>query len=218
MSDVFRSYLNSIRRDFADKALNIDSVGDDPFDLFERWFDEAVGAEALDPYAMSIATVDEDSKPDVRVVYMRDISDKGIVFYTNYESKKGKDLEQNPFISANFFWVELDRQIRFSGKVKQVSSEQSNEYFAKRPRESQIGAWASAQSQSLESRDKLVEAFEKYDQKFKDKDVPRPSNWGGYLIEADEIEFWQGRPMRLHDRVVFKKNENGGWTKIRLAP
>lgn len=218
MSEVFRSYLNSIRRDFADKALDIESVGDSPYDLFEQWFDEAVGAEALDPYAMSIATVDKEGRPAVRVVYMRDISSQGIVFYTNYKSKKGLDMLVNPFISANFFWVELDRQIRFSGEVQKVDPTQSDEYFAKRPRESQIGAWASQQSEELESREELIAAVKHFENKFKDKEVPRPPHWGGYLLKADEIEFWQGRPMRLHDRIVFSNDGAGVWKKKRLSP
>lgn len=218
MSEVFRSYVNNVRRDFADKALDIESVGDDPFAFFEQWFDEAVGAEALDPYAMSIATVDKEGRPDLRVVYMRDISEDGLVFYTNYESKKGKDLENNPFISANFFWVELDRQIRFKGKVKKVAAQKSDEYFSKRPRESQIGAWASPQSKTLTSRSELLKLFNSFEVKFKDKEVPRPPQWGGFILEPDEIEFWQGRPMRLHDRIIFTKISNTGWKKNRLSP
>jgi pyridoxamine 5'-phosphate oxidase len=218
MSEVFRSYINTIRREFADKPLSIELAGDNPYSLFEKWFDEAVGVEALDPNAMSIATVDKEGKPSVRVVYMRDISENGIVFYTNYTSKKATDLTENSFLSANFFWVELDRQIRFSGKAKKVSEEQSDAYFSKRPRESKIGAWASHQSAEITSREDLIENFHKIEAKFKDKEVTRPPFWGGFILEAEEIEFWQGRPMRLHDRIVFIKNDKGKWIKKRLSP
>lgn len=218
MSEVFRSYVNTVRREFADKPLNLDAVGENPYAFFEQWFDEAVGVEALDPNAMSIATVGDDGKPSIRVVYMRDISEKGLVFYTNYNSKKGKDLWKNPFISANFFWVELDRQIRFTGKAKKIEEALSDEYFSKRPRESQIGAWASEQSVSIASRDELKSAFKLVEKKYLDSDIPRPPHWGGFIIEPQEIEFWQGRPMRLHDRIVFKKDNNGNWIKNRLAP
>ena len=218
MSEVFRSYINTVRREFADKPLNIECVGNDPFEFFEKWFDEAVGVEALDPNAMSIATVDSKGQPSVRVVYMRDISSEGIVFYTNYSSKKAQNLEKSPLISANFFWVELDRQIRFTGKVEKVSATDSDLYFSKRPRESQLGAWASDQSSSIRSREALISDFEAIEKKYKDRDVPRPPHWGGYRIVPHEIEFWQGRPMRLHDRIVFYKNDAGEWLKKRLAP
>lgn len=218
MSEVFRSYINTVRREFADKPLSIEIAGDDPFDFFEKWFDESVGVEALDPNAMSIATVDENGKPSVRVVYMRDISDKGLVFYTNYNSKKSKDLLHNNAISANFFWVELDRQIRFTGKAVKIEEDLSDEYFAKRPRESKIGAWASHQSGQIKTRKELLDDYQKIKEKFSDKEVPRPDFWGGFILQPDEIEFWQGRPMRLHDRIVFFKDSDGKWTKKRLAP
>jgi pyridoxamine 5'-phosphate oxidase len=167
---------------------------------------------------MAIATVDENGHPSVRVVYMRDISEKGLVFYTNYNSNKGKNLSNNPFISVNFFWVELDRQIRFTGKVVKVSSKASDAYFAKRPRESQIGAWASKQSSILASREELTDHFKHFEEKYKGMDIPRPPHWGGFLIQPEEIEFWQGRPMRLHDRIIFYRDKNRKWSKKRLAP
>ena len=217
MSEVFRNYLNTVRRDFADSPLDFDHVGDDPFAFFEKWFDEAVGAEVMDPYAMSIATVDRQGQPSVRVVYMRDISKDGLVFYTNYLSSKGKDLAQNPKISANFFWVELDRQIRVKGKVALLSEAASDVYFASRPRESQLGAWASDQSRSLKNREELTDRLEALRQRFEGKDIPRPSHWGGYCIAVESMEFWQGRPSRLHDRVVFTM-EGSIWKKSRLSP
>ena len=218
MSEVFRNYLNSIRREFADHPLDIDTVGDDPYAFFEKWFDEAVGAEALDPYAMNLATVSKENRPSVRTVYMRDIDKNGLVFYTNYTSSKAQDIEENPYVSVNFFWVELDRQIRFKGIVKKVESEQSDAYFSHRPRESKIGAWASHQSGELKSREELLNAFKEIEERYKDQEIARPPFWGGFRLEPDEIEFWQGRPMRLHDRIVFTKDNKGSWIKKRLAP
>ena len=218
MSEVFRSYINTIRREFADQPLNLEAVNKDPYEFFEKWFDEAVGAEVLDPYAMTLATVNRQGRPGVCVVYMRDITKKGVVFYTNYNSRKGLDLEDNPAVSINFFWVELDRQIRFTGIVEKVSGALSDEYFAQRPRPSQISAWASDQSKAIENREYLDEQYKIYEEKFKDKTVPRPPHWGGYRILPDYIEFWQGRPNRLHDRIVFHKNGDDSWSKKRLAP
>ena len=217
MSEVFRSYINTVRREFADQPLNLEAVNEDPYEFFEKWFDEAVGAEVLDPYAMNLATVNKQGRPGVCVVYMRDITNKGLVFYTNYNSRKGLDLEENPAVSVNFFWVELDRQIRFTGVVEKVSDNLSDEYFAQRPRPSQISAWASDKSKAIDDREYLDKQYKVYEEKFKDKTVPRPSHWGGYRIKPDAIEFWQGRPNRLHDRIVFYKS-NDAWTKKRLAP
>ena len=217
MSEVFRSYINTIRREFADQPLNLEGVSEDPYEFFEKWFDEAVGAEVLDPSAMTVATVNKQGRPGVCVVYMRDITNKGLVFYTNYNSRKAQDLEVNPAVSVNFFWVELDRQIRFTGVVEKVSASLSDQYFAKRPRPSQISAWASDQSAAVENREVLDEQFRFYEHKFKDKTVPRPAHWGGYRILPDYIEFWQGRPNRMHDRIVFYKSVED-WTKKRLAP
>jgi len=218
MSEVFRNYINTVRREFADQPLNIEAVSENPYAFFEKWFDEAVGAEALDPYAMTLATVNAVGIPGTCVVYMRDISDNGLVFYTNYNSRKGKDLAENPNVSVNFFWVELDRQIRFTGVAEKASEALSDKYFAHRPRLSQISAWASDQSTTIPNRKFLEERFKYFEDKFKDKEVPRPPHWGGYLIKPETIEFWQGRPNRLHDRIVFYKSKDGSWMKKRLSP
>lgn len=218
MSEVFRNYINTVRRDFADRPLNVEEVSSNPYVFFEKWFDEAVGAEALDPFAMTLTTVNAKGIPGATVVYMRDISDNGLVFYTNYNSRKGKDIEENPNVSVNFFWVELDRQIRFTGVAEKVSNSLSDQYFAQRPRESRISAWASDQSSSIPNREYLEERFKFFKEKFKDKEVPRPPHWGGYLIKPKVIEFWQGRPNRLHDRIVFSKAKDGSWATKRLAP
>jgi pyridoxamine 5'-phosphate oxidase len=166
---------------------------------------------------MVISTVSKENKPSTRVVYLRDISERGLVFYTNYESQKGNDLESNPNISILFFWVELDRQIRIEGKVSVLDPTKSDLYFSNRPRESQIGAWASDQSRIIESRKFLEDRYKEFETKFENKNVDRPKHWGGYLVEPTSFEFWQGRPSRLHDRVKFS-HSGSDWKIVRLAP
>lgn len=218
MEDL-RNYINSIRRDFADKPLEETGLSDNPYQVFEEWFEQAVQSQILDPYAMIIATSGNDLQPTLRTVYMRDISEKGLIFYTNYNSKKGANLAENDKIAAIFLWVELERQIRIEGVAKKVSAEKSDEYFSSRPRESCIGAWASNQSDVIESRKELEEKIKFYEEKFKDLEkIPRPDFWGGYIIEPVAFEFWQGRPSRLHDRIRFEWNENNSWIKKRLSP
>lgn len=216
MEDL-RNYLNQIRRDFADKPLEEQSVNDNPFLQFSVWFEEAVNAQLLDPYAMLISTVDETGQPHSRVVYLRNISDEGMVFYTNYNSQKGKNISASNKIAITFFWVELERQIRIEGTVKKVSEELSDKYFAARPRESQLGAWASNQSETIKNRAELEENLKQFTEKFKGVDVPRPPHWGGYIVEPIKFEFWQGRPSRLHDRLIYTKNNNE-WVISRIAP
>lgn len=216
MEDL-RNYLNQIRRDFADKPLEEQSVNDNPFLQFSVWFEEAVNAQLLDPYAMLISTVDEIGLPHSRVVYLRNISNEGMVFYTNYNSQKGKNISASNKIAITFFWVELERQIRIEGTVKKVSEELSDKYFAARPRESQLGAWASNQSETIKNRAELEENLKHFTEKFKGVDVPRPPHWGGYIVEPTKFEFWQGRPSRLHDRLIYTKNNNK-WVISRIAP
>lgn len=217
MSEDVQNYLNEIRRDFAGKPLNRNSVNNNPIQQFNVWFEEAVDAQLLDPYAMSIAVVDKSGQPSTRIVYMRGVSNKGFVFYTNYNSSKGQYLASNNKVALNFFWGALERQIRVKGVAKKVPNADSDAYFNNRPRESQIGAWASNQSTKISNRKELEELVTFYTQKFKGMSVPRPSHWGGYLVQPTEIEFWQGRPNRLHDRILYVK-ESGNWKIVRLAP
>jgi pyridoxamine 5'-phosphate oxidase len=217
MIEEVSNYLNKIRHEFTSQALNQDAVGDSPIEFYAKWLEEAVGAQILDPKAMVISTVSKDGKPTSRVVYNRGITDTGFKFYTNYLSKKGHDLAVNPHISVNVFWPEMERQIRMEGIVTKLSTEESDEYFADRPRDSQIGAWASAQSESVVGREELIQLVKEYNEKFEGIDVPRPAHWGGYFIEANYFEFWQGRPARLHDRIVLQLT-NGKWNKHRVAP
>ena len=217
--EEIRTYVNSLRRASADQPLDENAVSSNPYDQFAKWFEEAVNAQILDPFAMVIATVSEIGFPSCRTVYMRDISEEGIVFYTNYNSQKGKEITNNAMVSMLFLWVELDRQIRIFGRAERVSQKQSDEYFASRPRESQIGSWASDQSEVIENRQVLKDKFSYYEEKFKDLNVPRPENWGGFLTRPEKFEFWQGRPNRLHDRIVYLKDqESGQWNIQRLSP
>lgn len=189
----------------------------DPFQLFEFWLQEAEAAELNDPNAMVLATVDEEGLPDARAVLMNGRSPRGLVFYTNLDSAKAHQLRAHPKAALLFYWKSLRRQIRFRGSVEQVSPEEADEYFATRPRGSQIGAYASQQSRPLASRAQLVERIEQMTAKFDGKDVPRPPNWSGFRLRPIEIEFWKNGEFRLHDRAVFKK-DGTGWTRQRLNP
>lgn len=213
-----KTYINSIRRDFADRPLNEDSVKNNPIEQYSSWFEEAVNSQILDPNAVCLSTVNQEGKPSSRIVYVRDIIDGNFVFYTNYNSQKGKELEKNPFASLNVHWSELDRQIRIEGKVVKVSDEISDKYFTARPKESKIGAWASHQSNVLTDRKALEKEVEFFTDKYKNtEEVPRPDFWGGYQLIPSKIEFWQGRPSRLHDRIIYENN-NGTWSINRLNP
>ena len=217
MNEDITNYLNEIRRDFAGKPLNEAAVENDPVSQFEVWFEEAVNAQLLDPYAMSLSTVNSSGQPSTRIVYMRGVKEGGFVFYTNYNSSKGSDLSENNKVALNFFWGELERQIRIEGEALKISQSDSDQYFSKRPRESQIGAWASSQSERLDDRIQLEDKIVFYNEKFKGVDVPRPPHWGGYIVNPIRVEFWQGRPNRLHDRIVYQKM-GGDWKQSRISP
>ena len=215
--DKVKNYINTIRRDFANKPLEDNMVKDNPMDQYAVWFEEAMSSDILDPYAACLSTVDPTGQPSSRMVYIRDINEEGFIFYTNYNSAKGCDLLNNSKAAFNIFWGELERQIRIQGVVVKVDEKISDDYFNARPRKSKIGAWASNQSEILNSRNDLENMYSTLEQKFRGVEVPRPSHWGGYCLKADKIEFWQGRPSRLHDRVCYTK-ENGLWGKNRLSP
>jgi pyridoxamine 5'-phosphate oxidase len=192
---------------------------DEPLQLFSKWFEEAKLAEPNDPNAMSLATVDENGMPNVRMVLLKDYDDRGFVFYTNYESQKGLELLRNPKAALGFHWKSLRRQVRLRGTVEQVDAPDADKYFATRPRESRIGAWASKQSRPLESRFALEKAVAKYAARYAIGEVPRPAYWSGFRIVPLVMEFWHDRPFRLHDRLVFtRSNRNEPWSSARLYP
>lgn len=189
----------------------------DPIQQFEKWFDEALKAEVLEANAMTLATVSESGRPSLRVVLLKGVEEGKFVFYTNYQSAKGRELLKNPYCALNFFWPELERQVRIEGIAARVNEERAIAYFKIRPRGAQIGAWASPQSAVVENRELLEQRYREMEQKFEGKEVPKPHQWGGYEIEPYLMEFWQGRPNRLHDRILYLKLDNK-WVIHRLAP
>ncbi|MCW3075735.1 MAG: pyridoxamine 5-phosphate oxidase [Bacteroidetes bacterium] len=209
-------YINNKRSDFSKGTLTETDVDRDPFIQFESWLKQALDAEVPELQAMHLSTV-LDNKPSSRVVYLRKMANNKFWFYGNYESKKGKSLEQNPYASLNFFWPELQRQIRIEGIVKKATLDSSDNYFVSRPRESQLGAWASAQSNVLQSREELEKRLIEITNEFEGKPVPRPAFWGGWVFKANYYEFWQGRKSRLHDRICYEL-KNTDWNIFRLAP
>jgi pyridoxamine 5'-phosphate oxidase len=210
--------IANIRKDYRKATLDASSVDLDPITQFEKWFGEALQADVNEPNAMNLATVSENGRPSARVVLLKALENKQFIFYTNYQSKKGKELDKNPACALTFFWPELERQVRVEGIASRVNTELSDVYFKSRPRESQIGAWASPQSVMIENRSILEQRLQDMEKKFKDQTVlPRPQQWGGYQIDPFEIEFWQGGPGRLHDRIEYIKADNA-WKIYRLAP
>lgn len=212
------SDLKTVRKDYDSRQLLESTINKDPFALVESWLKDAKEHAGLDYNAMTFATTDEAGFPNLRTVLLRGFSRDGISFYTNYTSSKAKEIEKNNKVGVNFFWKELERQIRMKGIVKKATEADSDAYFASRPRASQLGAWVSDQSSIIENREVLDQLKKEVEERFEGKDVTRPPFWGGYTIQITYFEFWQGRPGRLHDRIAFMMNADGEWFLERLAP
>jgi len=209
--------IADIRKEYSARSLKASEVDANPIDQFLTWFDMALNAEIMEPNAMTLSTI-EGNKPTSRIVLLKGVENEQFVFYTNYNSSKGKQMALSPYVALNFFWPELERQVRIEGIVKKVDADTSDAYFRSRPRGSQIGAWVSPQSESIESREILEERLKEIELKFKDKEVERPPHWGGYTVEPTIMEFWQGRPSRLHDRIQYTLSDTKRWKIERLAP
>jgi pyridoxamine 5'-phosphate oxidase len=208
--------IADLRKSYEKAELSEDASAADPLKQFERWLNEAIQSEVPEPNAMTVATVASNMRPSTRVVLIKGYDERGIVWYTNYDSRKGKELAGNPFAALQFHWVELERVVRIEGRMEKISDAESDAYFHSRPLDSRIGAWASPQSQVIDGRGVLVTNAAKYAAQFM-LNPPRPPHWGGYRLVPDEWQFWQGRKSRLHDRLRYRLNE-GNWLRERLAP
>ena len=210
--------LADLRKEYTQQSLDRADVLPDPVAQFERWFAAAQDAQIHEPNAMSLATVSADGRPAARIVLLKGIEDGCFLLYTNYESRKGQDMQRHPYVALTFFWPELERQVRIEGAVTKTSEEQSTAYFQSRPRGSQLGAWVSPQSQVITDRSVLDQRQQELNEHFDDQKIPRPGFWGGYAVCPHRIEFWQGRPSRLHDRLLYRSEDDDTWIIERLAP
>jgi pyridoxamine 5'-phosphate oxidase len=210
--------MNQTNKQGANPPLDEKTIDRDPIKLFRNWFDAALASGSRLPESMTLSTATRDGKPSARVVLLKKVDADGFVFYTNYRSAKAKELEENPQAALVFYWAGLDRQVRVEGTVIRVSAAESDQYFKTRPRDSQLGALASPQSEVIESREVLENRLRELEEAFRNREVERPAHWGGYRLKPERIEFWENRPGRLHDRIVYDLQADGSWTIKRLAP
>jgi pyridoxamine 5'-phosphate oxidase len=216
--DTMPPDLTGLRNEYGAHGLRRADLHSDPLQQFSAWFAAALAAEIRDPNAMSLATATPDGKPSVRVVLLKGFDERGFAFFTNYDSEKGRQLETNPHAALAFYWAQLERQVRISGVVEKTSREDSAAYFHSRPIGSRLGAWASKQSEVVDARQVLDACLSEISERYENGEVPLPPHWGGYRVKPDKIEFWQGRPNRLHDRFRYSRRADGTWLIDRLAP
>lgn len=209
--------IADLRKEYTLNGLDVTDVDPNPITQFRQWFDAALQADIPEPNAMHLATVSAEGRPSGRIVLVKGVDERGFAFYTNYESQKGRELINHPMASLTFFYPELERQIRIEGRVEKVSPEESDQYFNSRPRGSQLGAWVSPQSEIIANRAELENRQQELEKQFAEQSVPRPPHWGGFRVVPDRMEFWQGRPSRLHDRIRYRLLA-GGWIIERVAP
>ncbi len=210
--------IASLRESYTQAELLESTIHCDPYQQFQTWFAEAVNAKLPEPNAMTLATVSQDGKPAARIVLLKELSVNGFVFYTNFQSRKGQDLQQHPHAALVFWWAALERQVRIEGSITQVADTVSDRYFQSRPLGSQLGAWASRQSEVVPDRAALEQQLAALAQQYEGKPIPRPPFWGGFCLQPTYFEFWQGRPNRLHDRLCYRQNKPDGWLIQRLSP
>ena len=215
---IEKSTIQNLRQDYRSASLSKSDVDKNPFQQFSKWFKEALNAKVTEPNAMTIATSNKNAIPSARIVLLKEFNEAGFVFYTNYNSQKGKELEENPHAALIFFWGDLERQIRIEGVVEKVTEEDATEYFNSRPKGSQLGALTSPQSETIPNRAFLEYKLADLEKEYHYKDISKPAHWGGYRVIPNKIEFWQGRTSRLHDRIVYLKNDDQSWRFERLAP
>lgn len=213
----FSKSINNLRREYKLNKLSEETVQKDPFNQFEKWFNEVLKVGLIEPNAMILATADDKAKPSARVVLLKELSNNGLTFFTNYTSKKGKNLTVNSSAALLFFWAELERQVRIEGIIKKISRAESKIYFHSRPLDSRLAAWTSEQSKTIPGRDYLEAKFQIFKRQFKGKQIPLPPDWGGFRLVPEYFEFWQGRESRLHDRICYKKSKSS-WKIFRLSP